>query len=149
MWLEKFAMKALTRFSFSIESDLAQRFEALIRSSEYRNRSEFIRDMIRDALVRRQWADEKAQVVGTLTLLYDHHRRQLGDRLIDIQHDHHEMILATTHVHLSHDLCLEVIILRGPAGRLRKLADLLRQQKGVLHAELSMSSTGKDLIGNH
>ncbi len=138
-------MSELVRLSISLEAPLSKKFERLVQRSGYTNRSEFIRDMIRERLVEQEWADTKLEVVGTITLVYDHHARQLTDKLVDIQHDHHDNILATTHVHLSHKLCAEMIMVRGSAGRVRKLADDLRQQRGVLHAELAMSSTGERL----
>jgi CopG family nickel-responsive transcriptional regulator len=137
-------MADLARLSFSVERPLADKLESLCRSAGYENRSEFIRDLIRARLVEETWrADQEA--VGSITLVFDHHAHGLGERLTDLQHDHHDVILATTHVHLDHDLCAEVVICRGPASRLRSIADGLRQHKGVLHAALSMSSTGKEL----
>jgi CopG family nickel-responsive transcriptional regulator len=138
-------MSELVRLSISLEKPLLRRLERLVKASRYTNRSEFIRDLIRQRLVEQQWTDEKQEVVGTVTLIYDHHARQLADKLIDIQHDHHDSILATTHVHLSHDLCGEMIMVRGSATLIRRLVDNLRQQRGVLHAELAMSSTGQAL----
>jgi len=139
------AMSELVRLSISLEKALADRLERMVRGSRYTNRSEFIRDLIRQRLVEQRWADERQEVVGTITLIYDHHARLLSDRLIDIQHDHHDHILATTHVHLSHDHCAEMIMVRGNAGRIRRLADELRKQRGVLHAGLTMSATGAAL----
>jgi CopG family nickel-responsive transcriptional regulator len=138
-------MSELVRLSISLERPLADRLERLVASRNYTNRSEFVRDMIREELVEQQWADEHQEVIATITLIYDHHARQLADKLTDIQHDHHDAILATTHVHLTHDLCAEMIMVRGGAARVRALADTLRQQRGVLHAALGMSSTGEPL----
>jgi len=134
----------LARLSFSLEQPLLERLEALRRETGYANRSEFLRDLIRARLVDRAWErDEEA--VGTITLVYDHHARGLTDKLTDLQHDHHEVILATTHVHLDHHRCVEVILVRGRAARIRAIADGLKRHKGVLHGELSMSSTGREL----
>lgn len=138
-------MSDLVRLSISLEKPLANRLERLVRGSRYTNRSEFIRDLIRQRLVEQQWADERQEVVGTVTLVYDHHARQLTDKLIDIQHEHHDHILATTHVHLSHDHCAEMIMVRGSTARVRQLVDDLRKQRGVLHAGLTMSATGAAL----
>jgi len=135
----------LVRLSISLEGPLLKRLERLVKKSRYANRSEFIRDMIRQRLVEQQWSDKHREVVGTITMIYDHHARQLTDKLVDIQHDHYENILATTHVHLSHDLCAEMIMVRGSAARVRRITDRLRQQRGVLHAALTMSSTGERL----
>lgn len=137
-------MADLERLSFSLERPLLERLEMLRREAGYSNRSEFLRDMIRGRLVDRSWElDEEA--IGTVTLVYDHHARGLNEKLTDLQHANHELILATTHVHLDRHHCVEVILVRGRAGRIRAIADGLRKQRGVLHAGLSMSSTGKGL----
>jgi CopG family nickel-responsive transcriptional regulator len=115
-----------------------------IRLVGYQNRSEFIRDLIRDHLVKRQWSDNQV-VIATLMLIYNHHIHGLTEKLTDVQHHHHQTILATTHVHLSHDLCAEMTLMRGKAADLHKLAGEIQQHKGVLHASLAMSSTGEDL----
>jgi CopG family nickel-responsive transcriptional regulator len=137
-------MSDLIRLSVSIEKPLYEALEKLVRKSGYENRSEFVRDLIRDRLIKGKW-EEDEEVLGTLTLLYDHHRRQLAEKLTDLQHHHHTHILVTTHVHLSHDLCAEVILIRGRASLVRRLADALHRQKGVLHAELSTTSPGGGL----
>ncbi len=138
-------MPDLVRQSFSIEGSLWDKLEDLVKSAGYTNRSEFLRDLIREKLVEQEWHKGGHEVVGTITLIYDHHARLLGDKLTDIQHDHHEAILATTHVHLDHDMCAEMIMMRGEPDRIRGVADRIRQQKGVLHASLSISSTGRSL----
>jgi CopG family transcriptional regulator, nickel-responsive regulator len=142
-------MPDLVRLSFSIDHGLAESFEDLVRTSACNNRSEFFRDMIRDLMVAREWRDagDGAEAVGTITLVYDHHARGLDEKLTDLQHDHHDMVLATTHVHLDHHLCAEVIICRGRPLEIRSMCDRLRQQKGVLHGALTMSSTGRRLAG--
>jgi CopG family nickel-responsive transcriptional regulator len=134
----------LERLSFSLERSLLARLEKLRKEGGYDNRSEFLRDMIRGRLVDRAWELDK-EAVGAITLVYDHHTRGLNEKLTDLQHDHHAAILATTHVHLDHHHCVEVILVRGRAGRIRAVADLLQKQKGVLHGGLSVSSTGKEL----
>lgn len=138
-------MADLTRLSFSLEQSLADRLESLARESGAPNRSELLRDLIRDRLVQREWEQDAAEVVGTVTMVYDHHAYGLHGKLTDVQHDHHEVVLATTHVHLDHDRCAEVILCRGPAPRIRAIADALGRHRGVLHASLSMSSTGRSL----
>ncbi|MDX9972794.1 MAG: nickel-responsive transcriptional regulator NikR [FCB group bacterium] len=137
-------MSNLARLSFSIEQPLLDRLEKMVKDSRYENRSEFIRDLIRGQLVEKEW-ERNEEALGTVTLIYDHHARQLSDKLTDVQHDYHDAILATTHVHLDHHLCAEMIMVRGRAERIRSLADTLRRQKGVLHSTLSMSSTGRKL----
>jgi len=137
-------MSELERMSFSIEKPLADKFERLVKKRKYSNRSEFLRDLIRDSLVAEQWESDK-DVVATVTLIYDHHTRGLLDKLTHMQHHHHGKVMANTHVHLDHDLCAEMILMKGKGNELRKLADLLGQQKGVVHAAISMSSTGREL----
>jgi len=138
-------MSDLVRLSISLERSLLNKLERLVKASRYTNRSEFIRDLIRQRLVHDQWEDETQEVLGTITLLYDHHVRDLTERSVDIQHHHHQAILATTHIHLSHDLCAEMIMVRGPARHVRRIAAELQGQRGVLHADLCMSSTGRSL----
>ncbi len=137
-------MSELERMSFSIEKALAEKFERLVKRHKYSNRSEFLRDMIRERLVNDQWESDK-DVVATVTLIYDHHTRGLLDKLTHLQHHHHGKVMANTHVHLDHDLCAEMILMKGKGSELRLLADQLGQQKGVVHAAISMSSTGREL----
>jgi len=134
----------LVRLSMSIEKPLYEKLEELVEKRNYKNRSEFIRDMIRDRLVEDEWGD-LSEVVGTITLVYDHHRRETGERLTELQHHRRHSVLAATHIHLSDDICAEMIMLRGAPEEIRSLADSMRSQKGVLHANLSMSSTGEAL----
>jgi CopG family transcriptional regulator, nickel-responsive regulator len=134
----------LVRLSFSLEDSLNHRLEALMNQGGYQNRSEFIRDMIRDRLVDSEWEGNE-EAIATVTLVYDHTRRRLSERLTELQHDHHGAVLASTHVHLDAHLCAEMIMLKGAARDLRDLANALQQQKGVLHGSLSMSSTGQQL----
>lgn len=137
-------MSDLMRVSFSIERSLYTQLEALLQTTAYGNRSEFIRDLVRERLVRDAWrSDEEA--IGAITMVYDHARRELSGKLVHLQHHHHDAILVTTHVHLSRDLCVEAILVRGSAALIETLADELRAQKGVLHVAVSMSSTGKRL----
>ncbi len=137
-------MPDLVRLSLSLERPLLDRLEGMLRSGRRTNRSEFVRDLIRSRLVEQEW-EQGHEVVGTITLVYDHDARQLSQKLTRLQHRHHAVVLATTHVHLDRHLCAEMILARGAASDIREIADLLRQQKGVLHSALSMSSTGKRL----
>ena len=137
-------MSDLVRLSLSIEKPLYERLEKLVKSSGCANRSEFVRDLVRRRLVEGEWKADR-ETLGTVTLLYDHHKRRLGEKLTELQHHHHHAILASTHVHLDRAICAEVIIIRGRASEIRSITDMLRKQKGVLHAELSLSSTGKNL----
>ena len=138
------AMGETVRFSVSMDSALLERFTRLAERHGYENRSEALRDIIREALVREEWAvgDE---IVGTITIVYDHHKRELTDRLTAIQHDHHESVLSSLHVHLDHDNCLEVIAVKGTAATVQKLADTLIGTRGVKHGKLTATTTGKKL----
>lgn len=137
-------MSELIRLSLSLEKSLCDKLEKLITEEGYSNRSEFIRDLIRDKLVEKDWS-QGSDSIGTITMIYDHHQRNLSEKLTDIQHHHHDLVLATTHVHISHDLCAEMVLARGKAEDITHLADSLKKQKGVLHAVLSISSTGDNL----
>ncbi len=138
-------MPDLMRVSFTIEQNLYEEMEKLLASSNYENRSEFIRDLVRERLVRDSWKRNE-EAVGTITMVYEHERRDLSGRLLHLQHDHHDSILATTHVHLSHDLCAEMMMVRGHAQIIESLANELGRQKGVLHVSVSISTTGKRLV---
>ena len=137
-------MSDIARLSFSIEKPLLEQLEQLIEEEHYGNRSEYIRDMIRDRLVAREW-ERNEEAVGTITLVFNHHSRGLSDRLTHVQHHYHDVILASTHIHLDQDLCAEIVVIKGTANRIRTLAGELRKEKGVLHTTLSVSSTGKNL----
>jgi CopG family nickel-responsive transcriptional regulator len=132
-------MSDLSRIGVAIDSDLLERFDNFIAGQGYTNRSEAFRDLIRDKLVMAAVENPHALVVGTVTLIYDHHSRLLPEKLMDLQHDHHNLVVCTTHTHLDHDTCLEVIILKGESKRVQKLADTLIGTKGVQHGRLVMS----------
>jgi len=130
----------LSRIGVSIDSDLLDRFDGYIASKGYENRSEAFRDLIRDHLVESAVVSPAALVVGTVTLIYDHHKRLLPEKLTDIQHKHHHVVISTVHAHLDHHNCLEVVVLRGKSKDVQKLADELISTKGVQHGRLVMSS---------
>jgi CopG family nickel-responsive transcriptional regulator len=134
----------MERFSISMESDLLERFDGHLSAHGYSSRSEAVRDLVRKALVDEEWT-AGAEVVGVITLVFDHHQRQLQDKLTDIQHGCHHIIISSTHVHLDHDNCLEVIIVKGKAETVRSLADRLKAVRGVKSSELSAASTGRNL----
>ena len=136
-------MADLVRLSISIERDLYEHMESMVRARGYTNRSEYFRDLVREQMVAEEWEKDR-DTVGTVTLIYDHHARNLMGRLTELQHDHHGLILASTHVHLDHHMCAEVIIMKGRAHRLKAMAASLGKQRGVLHAALSMSTQGTD-----
>ena len=138
-------MGKLTRFGVSLDEELLEPFDALCAVKGYSNRSEAIRDLIRKALVAEEWQQADGQGAGTLTLVYDHHKNDLARRLTQMQHDEHDIIIATLHVHLDHHNCLEVLILKAEAARVRALADKLISCKGVKHGTFSGTTTGQDL----
>ena len=133
-------MPGIVRFSVSVEDDLLERFDKYCKEEQLATRSEAVRQLIRDMLTRRAWESGSQDVAGTLTLVYDHHRPQLRDHLVKLQHDHTDLIVSSMHAHLSHDVCLEVIILRGPAGKLQKIASRLKGLKGIFKGELVIGS---------
>lgn len=138
-------MGKLTRFGVSIDSDLAAKFDNKIEQEGYSNRSEAIRDLIRDNLVHDEWNLDGSITVATLSLVYNHHTRDLSENLNSLQHDHHELIVSTLHVHIDHDNCLEVLVMRGPNNRIKKISDRLLATRGVKHGKLTMTTTGKGL----
>ena len=129
----------LTRFGVSIDEKLLGRFDKLLAQSGYENRSEAFRDLIRARLVQEEVADEEARVLGVLSLVYDHHQRELEKRLNDIQHEFHRSVISATHVHVDHHTCLQVVLLKGKAGDLRKISTSLGNLKGVKHSGLSLT----------
>jgi CopG family nickel-responsive transcriptional regulator len=135
----------LKRFSISLEEDLLGKFDEYIRQQKYSNRSEAVRDLIRKSLVREEW-ERNSQVVGVVTLVYDHHRPQLQERVTELQHRFYSIITSSTHVHMDHDNCLEVTIVKGKAFEVQELAQGLIALRGVKDGSLTMSSTGGQLF---
>jgi CopG family nickel-responsive transcriptional regulator len=133
-------MSELSRIGVAIDSDLLEQFDTFISQQGYANRSEAFRDLVRDRLVSAAIESPEAPVVGTITLIYDHHSRLLPDKLMELQHDHHDLIIATTHAHLDHHTCLEVVVVKGKSKQVRNLADTMISTKGVQHGRLVMSS---------
>ena len=134
------------RFSATLDAGLLQRFDRFLDNHGYENRSEAVRDLIRRALVEAEWQGGKAPVMGVITLVYDHHQRNLLNRMTQIQHDTQASIISTTHVHMDHHNCLEIIIVKGRPSKIRTLADRLMTLKGVKSGQLSAATTGKELI---
>ncbi len=139
-------MTDLTRFGISIDERLLQQFDRMINDKGYDNRSEAIRDLIRGALVEEEWGDADQETVATVTLVYDHHTRDLADKLTEHQHSHHQEIVSTLHIHLDHQHCLEVVVIKGPSSRVRRIADELIGTKGVKHGKLVATTTGQNLL---
>lgn len=138
-------MSGIARVSLSLESSLLEKLDRMAKENDYRNRSEFIRDLIREQLTRQQWKNNE-EVIGTLTLVYNHHQRGLTEKLVELQHHCREKILAATHVHLTHELCAEMIMIRGSSHGIAALAKAVKQLRGVLHANLAISTTGEKII---
>lgn len=133
-------MTELTRISISLESALLEAFDRHIEAKNYETRSEAIRDLIRDRLIREEATQAAGEQVAVVTLIYDHHARELATRLIEKQHHHHELVVSSMHVHLGARNCLEVTVLRGPTEQIRHLGDELLATKGVLHGEVMLTS---------
>jgi CopG family transcriptional regulator, nickel-responsive regulator len=139
-------MSSLTRFGVSIDNQLIKKFDALIEKKGYTTRSEAIRDMIRDNLVEQEWEAEDRETVGTITLVYNHHTRELDHALTDLQHQSFHQIISTLHVHLDAHNCLEVLVVKGKSREIRKIADKLIGTRGVKHGKLTTTTTGKELV---
>lgn len=138
-------MGSLSRIGVAIDSVLLKKFDAHIAQRGYTNRSEAFRDLIRDELVESAAERPDSNVVGTVTLVYDHHVRMLNEKLTDLQHESFHNVLSTMHVHLDHDNCLEVLVVRGKAEAVRRIADALISMKGVKHGRLTITTSGADL----
>ena len=137
-------MSNLARFSVSIEKELARAFDRLVAQEGYPTRSEAVKTLIRQALVEQQW-EGAGTVAGAILMVYDHHRRDLVDRLLKIQHRYGEIIISSLHVHLDHDNCLETVTVKGEAGRIRELVTDLKSTKGIKHSSLLMTTAGEAL----
>lgn len=137
-------MADLVRTGLSLERELLEKFDENIARHGYQNRSEAVRDLIREHLVS-EAGDQNKTIAATLTMVYDHHRPNLAERLIEIQHRAHTQVLAATHVHLDHHNCLEVIIMKGRSADLRQIADQILSLRGVKHGKFVITTTGKDL----
>ena len=133
------ARTALVRFGVSLEEHLLRRFDAFIGAEGYSNRSKAIADLIRKEFVSDSFA-RGGKVAGAITIVYDHHKREVVNRLLDIQHDHGAIIISAQHVHLDHDNCLEIIAVKGSGAKVKVLADSLKSVKGVKHSTLSVTS---------
>jgi len=128
-----------------MEEKLLDNFDVLIEKKGYKNRSEAIRDLIRDSLIHEVWEAQDTEIVGTITIIYDHHKRELSQTLTESQHRHHGSVISTMHVHLDHDNCLEVLAVKGSSQKVKEIADTLISTKGVKHGKLIMTSMGKQI----
>ncbi len=137
-------MSELSRFGVSLEKGLLDRFDQVIQKRNYTNRSEAIRDLIRQELVKKQWQKGR-EIAGAVIFIYDHHKRELLNKVTDVQHDFQKVIISTQHIHLDHNNCLEIVALRGNPKDAQRLTNSIKSIKGVRHAALSMSTTGKGI----
>ena len=137
-------MSKLVRFGVSLESGLLKDFDRHIKATEYKNRSEAIRDLIREGFVKKEWSENKV-VAGAIILVYDHHKRELVNKLTDIQHDFHSLIISSQHIHLDHNNCLETIVVKGKAKEIGSLANKLRSAKGVKYGTLTAATIAKEM----
>ncbi|MGQ9618371.1 MAG: nickel-responsive transcriptional regulator NikR [Candidatus Aminicenantia bacterium] len=137
--------KKVVRFGVSMDEELIKKFDNLISIKGYSNRSEAIRDLIRNNLVEEEWEKGK-EIAGAIVFVYNHHKRELADKILDLQHDYNEIIKSTLHIHLDHYNCLEVVVVKGEAGTIRELYNKLYAMKGVKHCSLARTSTGKELV---
>ena len=134
----------LRRFSVSLEEELLEQFDSYIRERGYVNRSEAVRDLIRKEFINEEW-EQDGDVAGVVTLVYNHHQPQLQEKITEIQHDYYTLITSTAHVHMDHHNCLEVIIVKGKASRIREMAEKVIAMRGVKNGNLTMTSTGHHL----
>lgn len=137
-------MPEIFRFGISLPKDLIDKFDRLIRQKKYTNRSKAFGDLIRQELIKKEWLEGK-EIAGAITLIYDHHKRDLLNKITDVQHDFQKVIISCQHIHLDHNNCLEIVAVKGNPKEAQKLADTLKSIKGVKHATLSMSSTGEGM----
>jgi CopG family transcriptional regulator, nickel-responsive regulator len=138
-------MADLVRFGVSIPDDLLEKFDILIAEQGYTNRSEAIRDLIRNRFVEDEWSRSEEDVVGTVTVVYNHEQSDLAQKLTEIQHRKHDLIISSVHVHLDKHNCLEVLIMRGAPAEVKKAGELLISTRGVKHGKITMTTTGKEL----
>jgi CopG family transcriptional regulator, nickel-responsive regulator len=133
------------RFGVSLDEDLLSRFDALCDEKSYQTRSEAIRDLIRSALIQKQWEEDDQETVGVLSLVYDHHQSDLSQKLTEIQHQALDVVVTSMHIHLDHHNCLEVLILRGSGKTIREIAQKLISTKGVKHGKINLTTTGREI----
>ncbi len=137
-------MADLVRFGVSLEKKLLTKFDKHIKEKNYATRSKAIGDLIRENLVKKEWIEGK-EVVGAITLVYNHHKRELVNRLTDVQHDFHQVIISSQHIHLDKNNCVEIVVVKGKPKDVEKLAYSLKSTKGVKHGSLTMATTGKEI----
>jgi CopG family nickel-responsive transcriptional regulator len=137
-------MSNLIRFGVSIDQNLLEKFDLLIKKENYQNRSEAIRDLIRESLVKEEWEIDQ-QIIGAIALVYDHHQRRLINKLLDIEHTFHIIIISSQHIHIDHDNCLEIMIVKGGADIIKDFYNKIKATKGVKHVDIIKTTSGKEL----
>ena len=137
-------MSHLVRFGISIDHELIEKFDTLIKQKNYQNRSEAIRDLIRESLVEEEWQHNQ-QIIGAIALVYDHHKRQLVNKLLDIQHNFHDVVLSSQHIHIDHNNCLEIMIVKGLSDLIKGFYNKIKAIKGVKHINIIKSTSGIEL----
>lgn len=138
-------MSDLIRFGISLPGPLLKEFDSYIQNENYTNRSEAIRDLIRNTMIKREWEETDHEVAGAIIFIYDHHVRELLKKITDIQHDYYKLIISSQHIHLDHDNCLEIVVVKGSSMEIQNLYKKIKSIKSIKHAELSMSSTGRNI----
>ncbi|KPK95575.1 nickel-responsive regulator [bacterium SM23_31] len=138
-------MSSIVRFGVSLDKKLLDDFDKLIQRKGYKNRSEAIRDLIRESLVEEEW-ESGTEIIGCITIVYDHHVRKLSEELLKIQHDHYLNMLSTLHLHLDHHNCLEVIVVKGKSNEVKSFSDIISGQRGVKFSKLTAATTGRLLV---
>jgi CopG family transcriptional regulator, nickel-responsive regulator len=133
----------VSRIGVSLPPDLLKQFDRFIEEKGYETRSKAIADLMRETLLRDQWETENVEVIGAVTLVYDHHTRGLSDKLTEIQHSDHSHIVATTHIHIDHHRCLEIVVMRGEVGLVRELGEKMISTRGVLHGKIVFAATSQ------
>jgi len=136
-------MANLVRFGVSIAKELLEKFDAVIRDQEYPSRSKAIEDLINRAINEYKFTDDKTLIIGSIDIVYDHHKRELLNKLTDIQHDFQDIILSSQHIHLDHHNCFEIVIVKGEKGKIEKLSALIKSAKGVKHSSLRLASAAE------
>ncbi|WP_297091485.1 nickel-responsive transcriptional regulator NikR [Thermococcus sp.] len=136
----------ITRFGVSVPDELLEKFDRIIEEKGYVNRSEAIRDMMRDFIVRHEWEEGDRDVAGTITIVYNHDEADVVKELLDLQHDYVDEIISSLHVHMDEHNCLEVVVVKGKATRIKEIAERLISLKGVKHGKLVMTTTGRELV---
>ncbi|ANF22898.1 nickel-responsive transcriptional regulator NikR [Thermococcus piezophilus] len=136
----------ITRFGVSVPDELLEKFDRIIEEKGYVNRSEAIRDLMRDFIVRHEWEEGNKEVAGTITIVYNHDEADVVKELLDLQHDYVDEIISSLHVHMDEHNCLEVVVVKGKASRIKEIAERLISLKGVKHGKLVMTTTGKELV---